>query len=70
MSKVNLKWRNRHSKEEGYVGKVSQKDGCFYAVFDKSGAKCYASSKLVNKDLVFLENIGEFERNEFFTEDV
>ena len=68
--KMNLKWRNRFSGEEGYVGKVSRKDGCFYATFDAKNAKTYISQSGVAKDLEFLASIGENTNNEFFTVEV
>lgn len=68
--KVNLKWRNRFSGEEGYVASVSKAKGYFINTFDKAQAKKYASEASTQKDLVTLEALGEFENNEFFTETI
>ena len=63
---LNLKWRNKFSKEEGYVKSTSPKKGCFYNTFEKSEAKKYTNETMINKDLAFLNTIGETNQNEFF----
>ena len=68
--KVNLKWKNRFSGEEGYVASVSKAKGYFINTFDKAEAKKYASEAAAQKDLVTLEALGEFVNNEFSTEAV
>ncbi len=68
--KVNLKWRNKFSGEEGYVASVSNAKGYFINTFDKAEAKKYASEAATRKDLASLEAFGEFENNEFSTEEV
>lgn len=68
--KVNLKWRNRFSGEEGYVASVSKAKGYFINTFDKAQAKKYASEASTQKDLVTLEALGEFENNVFFAETI
>lgn len=68
--KVNLKWRNKFSGEEGYVASVSKAKGYFINTFDKAEAKKYASEAAAQKDLVTLEALGEFVNNEFSTEAV
>lgn len=69
-NKLNLKWRNKFSGEEGYVASVSKAKGYFVNTFDKAEAKKYASETMVQKDLVTLEAVGETENNVFFTENV
>ena len=68
--KVNLKWKNKSSAEEGYVASVSKAKGYFINTFDKAEAKKYASEASAQKDLATLEALGEFVNNEFFTEAV
>ncbi len=68
--KVNLKWRNKFSGEEGYVASVSKAKGYFVNTFDKAEAKKYASEAAAQKDLATLEALGEFVNNEFSTEAV
>ena len=68
--KVNLKWKNRFSGEEGYGASVSKAKGYFINTFDKAEAKKYASEAATQKDLATLEALGELEKNEFFTEAV
>ncbi len=69
-TKLNLKWRNKFSGEEGYVASVSKAKGYFINTFDKAEAKKYANETGAQKDLATLEALGEFENNEFFTETV
>lgn len=66
--KFNLKWRNKFSGETGYVKTVSPKSKCFFNTFNKEDAKKYTSEAMLNKDLAFLESIGEMYNNIFFTE--
>ena len=68
--KVNLKWKNKFSGEEGYVASVSKAKWYFINTFDKAEAKKYASEASAQKDLATLEALGEFVNNEFFTEAV
>ncbi len=68
--KVNLKWKNKLSGEEGYVASVSKAKGYFVNTFDKAEAKKYASAAATQKDLVILEQLGELENNTFFTEEL
>ncbi|MBR3761660.1 MAG: hypothetical protein IKK59_02845 [Lachnospiraceae bacterium] len=68
--KLNLKWRNKFSGEEGYVASVSKAKGYFINTFDKAEAKKYASEAAAQKDLATLEALGEFVNNEFSTEAV
>lgn len=67
--KLNLKWKNKFSGEEGYVASVSKAKGYFINTFDKTGAKKYANEAAVQKDLKLLEALGEFVNNEFYTEE-
>ncbi len=66
--KLNLKWVNKYSQETGYVGKVSKVKGYFENA-DKENAKTYASMKMVEKDIVILNELGEAENNDFFAEE-
>lgn len=68
--KLNLKWRNKFSSEEGYVASVSKAKGYFINTFDKAEAKKYANETLAQKDLATLEALGEMENNDFFTESI
>jgi hypothetical protein len=68
--KVNLKWKNKLSAEEGYVASVSKAKGYFINTFDKAEAKKYASEAATKKDLTILKELGELENNEFFTEEI
>ena len=68
--KVNLKWTNKFSGEEGYVASVSKAKGYFISTSDKAEAKKYASEAATEKDLATLEAFGEFESNIFVTEEV
>jgi hypothetical protein len=61
-----LKWRNKFSGEEGYVGKVSKSQGHFINTFDVNEAKQYRARKLVENDLKLLEELGESANNDFF----
>ena len=61
-----LCWKNRFSGEEGFVKTVSRKKGYFEATKDKSDAKAYVNVGFVNKDMQFLDEIGETKNNEFF----
>lgn len=67
-SKINLKWQNRFSREEGYVKSVSPKNGYFINTFDKEEAKKYPNQASVERDLAFLNSIGEMDQNAFFME--
>lgn len=68
-TKVNLKWRNKYSGEEGYVKRTSVNCGYFENTFNKSEAKKYVNTPSVDKELEFLKEIGETANNEFFTEE-
>lgn len=70
MAKVNLKWKNKFSGEEGYVKSVSYKNGYFENTFAKEEAKKYAGKKSLEKELAFLEAIGETVSNEFVIEEI
>jgi hypothetical protein len=64
-TKTVLTWKNRLSGETGYVKTVSKKNGYFINTFNAVEAKSYRSNNDVMKDLEFLREIGEFDRNIF-----
>lgn len=66
--RINLKWQNRFSNETGYVKSVSPKNGYFVNTFNKEEAKKYTNRASVERDLAFLNSIGEMENNTFFME--
>jgi hypothetical protein len=66
MKRTVLKWRNKFSGEEGYVGKVSKKNGCFINTFNPAEAKRYTNRKSIDNDLVVLAELGETVNNDFF----
>ena len=61
-----LCWRNRFSGEEGYVLSVSPKKGYFESTKDRTKAKVYVNNGLFQKDMLFLNSIGETNQNEFY----
>jgi hypothetical protein len=65
-----LKWRNKFSGEEGYVGKVSKAQGHFINTFNPDEAKRYTARKLIENDLKTLEELGEAVNNDFFPVEV
>ena len=66
MQKQILCWKNRFSGEQGYVKSVSRKKGYFENTFDAKEAKSYMAQSVADKDLEFMEEIGETANNEFF----
>jgi hypothetical protein len=66
--KCNLKWTNVYSNEQGYVGKVSKKEGHFFNSPDKAGAKTYVSEKAALNDIDLLAELGEAANNHFEVE--
>lgn len=65
MSAVVIRWTNKFSGEQGYVGSVSTKNRCFYNAPDRNGAKLYSSEKAANKVITQLTSYGEAENNDF-----
>ena len=63
-----LKWKNKFSKETGYVGKVIKSKGYFENTFDKSTAKKYRSENEAKRDIALLNEIGEAQNNDFYIE--
>ena len=59
-----IRWTNKYSGEQGYVGSLSTKNKCFYNA-DRSGAKQYSSEKAARKAITMLESYGEAENNTF-----
>lgn len=59
-----IKWVNKYSNEEGYVGKVLAKAGHFVNA-NQDGAKRYPNQGLAAADIRKLEQIGEAENNTF-----
>ena len=61
----NIKWINKYSNEQGFVGKVMRSKGYFENTFDQKTAKKYRSMKEATKDIDFLNQIGEGDNNNF-----
>lgn len=59
-----IRWTNKWSGEQGFVGSVSTKNRCFYNA-DASGAKRYSSEKSALKAVKMLEEYGEAMNNRF-----
>ena len=57
-----IKWTNKWSNEQGFVGSVSSKNRCFHNS-DAAGAKKYASEKAALKAVHTLEEYGEADNN-------
>ena len=60
-----IKWINKLSKEEGYVGGIRKVKGYFINSWELEGAKKYRSISMAEKDLAILCEIGEDEKNWF-----
>ncbi len=64
MNAAIIRWTNKFSGEQGFVGSVSTKNKCFYNA-DRSGAKLYSSEKAARKAIVMLQGYGEADNNDF-----
>ncbi len=60
-----IKWANKFSKEEGYVGKVLKTKGYFENTYDKEEAKKYRRLSEAEKDIGILNEMGEGDNNDF-----
>lgn len=63
--KAIIKWRNRYSGEEGYVGRTSTKNQCFYNSATREGAKLYADEKAARKVINTIKDLGEGRNNDY-----
>ena len=61
----NIKWINKYSNEQGFVGKVMRSKEYFENTFVQKTAKKYRSTKEATKDIDFLNQIGEGDNNNF-----
>ena len=63
--KVVLLWTNKWSGEQGFVGKISEKDGHFTNATSKEEVHRYPNNGLASAAIKKLERIGEAENNNF-----
>lgn len=61
---VNLKWTNRYSREEGFVGTIRESKGYFENT-NKEKARKFRSVKEAEKAIETLTRLGEAENNDF-----
>lgn len=65
----NLKWVNKYSQESGYVSKVIKSKGYFENTFEQSKAKKYRYKTEVEREIQYLNSIGEGDNNDFIPEE-
>ncbi len=59
-----IRWTNKYSGEQGYVGNISTKRQCFHTA-DRVNAKQYQNEKSAAKAITMLTKYGEAEQNTF-----
>lgn len=59
-----LKWTNKFSGEQGYVGMVKKSEKHFVNA-DEAGAKKYRYEKQAINDIALLQEYGEADNNDF-----
>lgn len=58
-------WTNKFSGEQGYVASVPTKKGYFISTKDRDKAKVYNAESRLKSDQKFLQDIGEYNQNNF-----
>lgn len=70
MAKVNVKWTNKYSGEQGYVGAIRKNEGHFINASEKSDARVFLNESMARNAIDTLDEIGETSNNDFELEDV